>query len=259
MKIPVLEHLETALGQVRSLAAQISSAAARDIAAMDSKKQDRLYGTCATAAATAAKTVSLTGFSLVTGAVAVVKFTYANTAASPTLNVNSTGAKAIKKYGTTDADTYMWAAGAVVVFVYDGTNWVMSQGTLATTTYYGLTKLSSSVTSTSTTLAATPSAVKQAYDLANSKQSKPLKGSFTIPTSGWSTDTTTGYTKYYDIAVTGVTVNDRAEVIIAPGGVNAAAACGMCPVSETLAGKIRIRATRVPTSAIAAEYWIEKE
>jgi hypothetical protein len=40
----------------------------------------------------------------------------------------------------------------------------------ATTSYYGLTKLSSAINSTSTSLAATPSAVKQAYDLANGKQ-----------------------------------------------------------------------------------------
>lgn len=95
--------------------------------------------------------------------------------------------------------------------------------------------------------------------LSSSKQSKPLKGSFTIPASGWSTDTTTGYTKYYDIAVSDVTANDRADIIIAPGSVNAAAACGFCPVSQTLAGKVRIRATKVPTAAIAAEYWIERE
>lgn len=41
----------------------------------------------------------------------------------------------------------------------------------ASTSAYGVTKLSSSTSSTSTTLAATPSAVKAAYDLANGKQS----------------------------------------------------------------------------------------
>lgn len=41
----------------------------------------------------------------------------------------------------------------------------------ATTASYGVTQLSSSVTSTSTSLAATPSAVKQAYDLADGKVS----------------------------------------------------------------------------------------
>lgn len=41
----------------------------------------------------------------------------------------------------------------------------------ASTSAYGVTKLSSSTSSTSTSLAATPSAVKAAYDLANGKQS----------------------------------------------------------------------------------------
>lgn len=46
----------------------------------------------------------------------------------------------------------------------------------ATTSKYGVTKLSSATNSTSTTLAATASAVKSAYDLANSKQEKLTSG-----------------------------------------------------------------------------------
>lgn len=127
------------------------------------------YATCSTAASTTAKAAALTGFALTAGAVVAVKFTNSNTASSPTLNVNGTGAKSIKKYGTTAPNTYMWAAGAVVEFVYDGTYWIMLGGTTATTTYYGVTKLNSSTSSTSTTEAATPSAVKAAYDAARSK------------------------------------------------------------------------------------------
>lgn len=87
------------------------------------------YGTCSTAASTAAKTVSITGFpsTLETGAMVAVKFTYANTAASPTLNVSSTGAKSIYQYGITaigSAANTSWKAGAVVIFVYDGNGWV---------------------------------------------------------------------------------------------------------------------------------------
>lgn len=122
------------------------------------------YGTCATAAATVAKVVTCSGFVLENGATIAVKFTYYNTGASPTLNVNSTGAIAIKQYGSTAASTYMWRSGEVVLFVYNGSYWELISKSTATTTYYGLTKLSSSVTSTSTTLAATASAVKQAYD-----------------------------------------------------------------------------------------------
>ena len=45
-----------------------------------------------------------------------------------TLNVNSTGAKVLRLYGTTvmssGTSTTGWRAGAVVPFVYDGTNWI---------------------------------------------------------------------------------------------------------------------------------------
>ena len=58
-----------------------------------------------------------------------MKFTNANSASSPTLNVNGTGAKAIKRYGTTAAGTSSsnsWAAGSVVSLTYDGSYWVMN-------------------------------------------------------------------------------------------------------------------------------------
>lgn len=86
-----------------------------------------LYGVCETASATAAKVVTVTGnFTLETGATIAVKFTNTNTASSPTLNVNGTGAKAIKRYGTTAAGTDIyssWQAEQVVIFIYDGTQW----------------------------------------------------------------------------------------------------------------------------------------
>lgn len=80
------------------------------------------YGTCSTAAATAAKVVSLTGFTLDTGARIVVKFTVTNTASSPTLNVNSTGAKAIYYRGSAITASYL-AANRTYEFVYNGTQW----------------------------------------------------------------------------------------------------------------------------------------
>ena len=81
-----------------------------------------LYAACNTAAATAAKAPASTvaGFSLVSGASLRVKFTYANTASAPTLDVNGTGARQIRLNG---ANSAFWAAGATVDFVYDGTYW----------------------------------------------------------------------------------------------------------------------------------------
>lgn len=130
------------------------------------------YATCSTSATTQAKiaTTNSNDFILETGNMVRVKFTYAQTYnGAATLNVDGTGAKSIAVVGSTTTNRYYWTAGEVVDFVYDGTNFVMSNKGTATTTYYGLTKLSSSTSSTSTSLAATPSAVKAAYDLADSK------------------------------------------------------------------------------------------
>lgn len=131
--------------------------------------QSSWYGTCATAAGTAAKVVTTTSedFILTTGSMVRVKFTNNDTYnGTSTLNVDGTGAKSIMRVGTSAKARYYWLAGEVVDFVYDGTNFTMLEGGVATTTYYGITKLSSATNSTSTGLAATASAVKAAYDLA---------------------------------------------------------------------------------------------
>lgn len=106
------------------------------------------YGTCATAAATAKKEVIINevntteALSFIIGMTLAVKFTYSNTVANPTLTLFNNGGtaaspskgsttllaeKSIMRYGTTAASTSAktsWRAGAVVLFVYDGTNWV---------------------------------------------------------------------------------------------------------------------------------------
>lgn len=128
------------------------------------------YGTSGTAAATQEKAATVSGVTaLFTGLQVRIRFTNGQTYnGQPTLNVNSLGAVNITLRGTTVGYRYMWTGGEIVDFVYDGTNFVAVDGALASTTYYGVTKLSSSTSSTSTALAATPSAVKAAYDLANS-------------------------------------------------------------------------------------------
>ena len=128
------------------------------------------YGTCTTASATAAKVVTtITGdFTLKEGATVYVLFNTDNTSTSRiTLNVDGTGNIAVNLNSTNGMTAYQIAAKQVICFIYDGESFRVQGGSLATTTYYGLTKLSSSTNSTSTTMAATPSAVKAAYDLAN--------------------------------------------------------------------------------------------
>ena len=54
------------------------------------------YGVCSTLGSTAAKTVTISDITLYPGASIYVRFSNANTAANPTLNVSNTGAKPIK-------------------------------------------------------------------------------------------------------------------------------------------------------------------
>lgn len=87
------------------------------------------YGECSTAAGTAAKTVTLSNsmsFTLAAGASVFVKFTNSNSVANPTLAVNGTTAKSIKRYGTTAPSTSSktsWYSGSVLHLVYDGDYW----------------------------------------------------------------------------------------------------------------------------------------
>lgn len=139
--------------------------------------QNVWYATCPTAAGTAAKVVTTTSgdFALTAGNMVRVTFTSANTA-SATLNVDGSGAISARMVSGSSTTAYYWSAGETVDFVYNGTYFLASGKGTATTTYYGVTKLTSSTSSTSTSLAATGSAVKAAYDLANGKQDALVSG-----------------------------------------------------------------------------------
>ena len=105
------------------------------------KTEMKLAGTYAlsqTSSGTTAKAATITPalsdtskWELTTGTIVTVKFTNANTAANPTLNINSKGAKAIKTYagGNLSADEYKWKAGSTFTFIYNGTNWLMQDST----------------------------------------------------------------------------------------------------------------------------------
>ena len=86
------------------------------------------FGTCSTAASTAAKVVTCSGFILVAGARISVQFTTGcNTTSTMSLNVNSTGAKACAVRGNNGTATVMQChctKNDILEFVYDGTYWV---------------------------------------------------------------------------------------------------------------------------------------
>ena len=96
---------------------------------VDSKTHTlRPYGTCSTAAGTAAKVVSCSDFTLFTNATVIVKFSNANTASVPTLNVNNTGAKTITGFESSSV------LRGLCEFMYDGTNWCLLSTTKSSST-----------------------------------------------------------------------------------------------------------------------------
>lgn len=88
----------------------------------------------------------------------------------------------------------------------------------------------------------------------------------TLAASGWTLldeglddeteDVGAGYPYAYDIPVAGLTVKDRADVTFLPASTELAAEYGVCPATESLAGKIRLRALKQPEVDLLAEYWI---
>lgn len=79
------------------------------------------YFECSTAANTAAKVVSATGYVLRAGGSIKIKMTYANTAANATLNINSTGAKPLFYNNERASSINSWEEGETIVVYYDGT------------------------------------------------------------------------------------------------------------------------------------------
>ena len=99
-----------------------SAASAAQTTADGVARSRALVATCGTAAATAAKVATLSAgtLALAAGATVNVIFSYANSAASPTLDVGGTGARPILTQGSASA---YWAAGAAVAFVYGNGAW----------------------------------------------------------------------------------------------------------------------------------------
>ena len=85
------------------------------------------YCICPSLGNAAAKTASLPGFQLVNGAKAAVLFQYGNTAASPTLTVNNTGAKPIHYNGEAISLANAPILKGCCEFVYDGLgHWLLT-------------------------------------------------------------------------------------------------------------------------------------
>lgn len=142
------------------------------------------YATCDSEEDAEEKVATVNGtFALATGTFLAVKFTNSNSVTKPKLNVNGTGAKYIVQYKNYVLSPYIWRPNQTVLFIYDGTYYVGISLAQATTSYYGVTKLVNSVSSTAIDIAATANAVKLAYDR-NSWDSISLTNALAIAYGG---------------------------------------------------------------------------
>lgn len=140
----------------------------QDLINADQKKNSVYYGVCSTAANTQQKAVTISGITaLYDGLKVRIKFENGQTSgSSPTLKINSLDAWPISTTVNAMAAQYEWTSGEVIDLVYDESShrWLMSDAAHATQVYYGKTKLSNSVSSSSDLIAASSSAVKTVND-----------------------------------------------------------------------------------------------
>ena len=185
--------------------------------------------TCPTGAGTAAKVVTLDNddgnFSLTAQTIVAVTFTSGNTATTPTLNVNNTGAKTIAinssatAYTTGNGTTLnTWGAGETVIFTYTGTYWIHTPSGYQT--YLLAPKASPALTGTptaptatagtNTTQIATTAFVQTA---ASGKQTKPTITSTTLSASGWSNGSYAGLQTTYPVASYDIEIEPNGDSI----------------------------------------------
>lgn len=198
------DGLEYLVGKLKALIPTKTSDLTNDSGFVTSASANVPYLRCETAAATAAKTTTLISGSfdssdLVTGAQVVVEFTHANGVANPTLSINGTTAKSIKRYGTTapgTANNSSWMAGAIVRCIYDGTYWVL-EGWL-NTTYSSMSVAEIEAGTATSARLITPARLKTAVETWGS--GKTTVTTYTLTSSGWSSKQYTGLQTTYPAA-----------------------------------------------------------
>lgn len=250
------------------------------------------FGVCHTASTTQEKVVTTTSgdFVLATGNMVRVQMDYDQSYNGvATLNVDGTGPVDISCSSATATlvNYQRWKNSEVVDFVYNGSRFVMSSKLGADTTHYGVTLLSSATNSTSELHAATPLAVKAAYDLANGKQdalssmtaseaqtgtattarsitaatlksgveahsSKATSTTATLASGSWSTNGT------QTVNVTGVTASNVIIVAPATTSMDEYVSCKIKCTGQA-SGTLTFSCTSVPSSAITVNVLIINE
>ena len=147
------------------------------------------YGTCPTGATTVAKIITTTtgDFKLESGSFVAVYFSYQSNVA-PYLDVDGTGSKKVLMDNGVGYER-AWTAKSVVTFVYNGTDFVMLNGSRAksntgtTGSTYGLVKLAASETSSDSDTVPTSEHLYAVYETANAalpKAGGTMTGAITL-------------------------------------------------------------------------------
>ena len=85
----------------------------------------------------------------------------------------------------------------------------------------------------------------------------PEPRSVSLPANSWATDNDTTYPAYQDITISGITTDDRADIVFSDGLADTLMNCGVSPVSTvTAANTVRVRAVTAPTVALTGTAWI---
>ena len=84
--------------------------------------------------------------------------------------------------------------------------------------------------------------------------------SFTLAAASWAEDAQgpADYPWKYELALTGVTADVRADIIFDHASAYAAGNCGVSPVSETAANKVILRSSRAPETALTGTVYLTR-
>ena len=126
----------------------------------------------------------------------------------------------------------------------------MAKAKIKTLLGTGLAALCSHIKQCNTALGdlseATANGFEETDDILHEKQDVTAAVSFTIPVDGWGEDDSSPGYFYCDIPIAGLLATDIVDVTGAVGFI----------ATESLEGKLRLRAAKAPTEKISAQYHI---
>ena len=102
---------------------------------------------------------------------------------------------------------------------------------------------------------ATANGFEETDDILHEKQDVTAAVSFTIPVDGWGEDDSSPGYFYCNIPIAGLLATDIVDVTVLPEFYDVAGAVGFI-ATESLEGKLRLRAAKAPTEKISAQYHI---